>query len=211
MVMADRYYLAILFPPSALAHYTVPLDTLVRGTALPVAAMNAVFPAFAHAGTDNTETERLVAGAGKALLVLWGLPICFIALALLPLLQSWVGADFAARSLPVTEWLLLGVLANGFAHVPFALLQSAGRSDITGKLHIVELPLYAALLVTLTATYGIVGAAIAWTARAGLDALLLHALAWKQFANLRRPIVTAAWSMILAAAALLAIIVFWGN
>ena len=74
-----------------------------------------------------------------------------------------------------------------------------------------ELPLYAALLVTLTAPYGFVGAAIAWTARAGLDALLLHALAWKQFANLRRPIVTAAWSMILAAAALLAIIVFWSN
>jgi len=207
MVMADRYYLAIVFPPSAIAYYTVPLDTLVRGTALPVAAMNAVFPAFAHAGTDDAETAKLVAGAGKALLVLWGLPIFVIAIALLPLLQAWVGADFAAKSLQVTEWLLPGVLANGFAHVPYALLQSAGRADITGKLHVLELPLYAVLLVALTATYGIVGAAIAWTARAGLDALLLHALAWKQFVNLRRPIVTAASSMVLAAAALLVLFV----
>jgi O-antigen/teichoic acid export membrane protein len=91
MVMADRYYLAVLFPPAAIAYYTVPLDTLVRGTALPVAAMNAVFPALAHAGTENRETEKLIAEAGRALLVLWGLPICGISIALLPLLQVWVG------------------------------------------------------------------------------------------------------------------------
>jgi hypothetical protein len=104
--------------------------------------------------------------------------------------------------------ILLGVLANGFAHVPYALLQSAGRADITGKLHVMELPIYAAMLITLAAAYGILGAAIAWTVRAGFDALLLHALAWKQFVNLRHPIVTTAVSMLLAAAALLAIFVF---
>jgi len=209
MVVADRYYLAALFPPAAIAYYTVPLDTLFRGTALPVAAMNAAFPALAHGGTENGQTGNLVAGAGKALLVLWGLPICGIAIALLPLLQAWVGADFAAKSLQITQWILLAVLANGFAHIPYALLQSAGRSDITAKLHVIELPLYVALLIALTACYGIIGAAVAWTARVVVDALLLYALAWVQFVRLRRPIIVAASSMALATAALLAIYLFW--
>jgi O-antigen/teichoic acid export membrane protein len=208
MVQADRYYLATLFPPAVIAYYTVPLDTLVRGTALPVAAMNAVFPAFANAGTNNRETGNLVARAGQALLLLWGLPVLVIASALLPLLEAWVGADFGARSLEVAAWLLPGVLANGFAHVPYALLQSAGRADITGKLHVIELPLYAVLLVSLTSAYGILGAAIAWTARAGLDSLILYALAWRKFVRLRSSIVAAARSMLLAAAVLLVILVF---
>ncbi len=173
--------------------------------------MNALFPAFAQAGTGKAETGKLVARAGQAMLLLWGLPICLVAVALLPLLEAWVGADFAARSLQITEWLLLGVLANGFAHVPYALLQSAGRADITGKLHIIELPLYAALLISLTAAYGVVGAAMAWTARAGLDTLLLYVLAWNKFLKLRGPIVTAAMSMMIAVAVLVVILVFRSN
>jgi O-antigen/teichoic acid export membrane protein len=120
-----------------------------------------------------------------------------------------VGADFAAKSLQITQWILLAVLANGFAHIPYALLQSAGRSDITAKLHVIELPLYVALLIALTACYGIIGAAVAWTARVVVDALLLYALAWVQFVRLRRPIIVAASSMALATAALLAIYLFW--
>ena len=198
----------MLYPQTTNAHYPIPLDTLLRGAALPVAAMNALFPAFAHAGPDSDETGKLVAKAGKALLAVWGLPLCVIGAALPSLLTAWVGADFAAGSLQISEWLLLGVLANGFAHIPYALLQSAGRTDITGKLHIIELPIYAIMLITLTSAYGIVGAAAAWTTRSALDTLLLYALAWAHFVKLRSPIVTAAAMVVLAMTALLVILIF---
>jgi hypothetical protein len=81
------------------------------------------------------------------------------------------------------------------------------RADIAGKLRAVELPLYAVLLLSLTAAYGIVGSAIAWTARAGLDSLILYAVAWRKFVSLRSSIVAAARPMLLAAAVLLVIVV----
>jgi O-antigen/teichoic acid export membrane protein len=71
--------------------------------------------------------------------------------------------------------LAVGVLINGLAHIPFVLVQGAGRADVTGKLHLLELPLYVALLWWLTATHGVIGAAWAWTARVTADGAALFA------------------------------------
>ena len=54
----------------------------------------------------------------------------------------WLGADFARQSTRVMQWLALGVLLNGLAQVPSALMQGVGRPDLTAKLHLVELPPY---------------------------------------------------------------------
>ena len=68
---------------------------------------------------------------------------------------------------------------NSLAHVPFALVQGVGKPDLTAKLHLLELPVYLAALFWLTKTYGIEGAAIAWTGRVTVDALVLFAIARK--------------------------------
>ena len=93
------------------------------------------------------------------------------------LLQVWLGPDFAAHSTRVLQILSLGVLANGLAAVPFALIQGKGHADITGKLHLMELPLYLATVWYLTVHYGIVGTAVAWLARVTVDCILLFAVA----------------------------------
>lgn len=191
MVQADRFYLASLFSPAAVAYYTVPLDTLSRATSLPLAAMNVVFPALAHSGSTSTEAARIVHGAVWFMLAFWALPIVLLNFVLGWLLTLWLGGDFATKALPVTQWLLLGILINGFAHIPFALLQSAGRADLTAKLHVAELPIYAILIVTLVAAFGIVGAAVAWTIRISLDAGLLYWLAHAHFPSLRKQLMLA--------------------
>jgi O-antigen/teichoic acid export membrane protein len=61
--------------------------------------------------------------------------------------------------------------------VPFALVQGVGKPDLTAKLHLIELPAYLAALWWLTKAHGIEGAAIAWTARATFDAIVLMVLA----------------------------------
>ncbi|WP_455230219.1 hypothetical protein [Geopseudomonas aromaticivorans] len=201
MVHADRFYLASLFPPATVAHYAVPLDTLFRATALPVAAMNAIFPALAHAGTASAAAERMIQGAAWFMFALWTLPILLAGFILEWLLTFWLGAAFAAEALGVSQWLLLGVLINGFAHIPYALLQSAGRADLTAKLHVLELPVYTVLIVALVAAFGIVGAAIAWSARVVIDTLLLYWMAHRQFALMRPQLLLAV--TIAAGAALL--------
>jgi O-antigen/teichoic acid export membrane protein len=88
-------------------------------------------------------------------------------------LRLWLGPTFAVNSQSVLRWLAIGVFINSIATIPFALIQSAGRPNITAKLHLFELPFYLMTVWTLTRRLGIEGAAIAWTARGVLDALLL--------------------------------------
>jgi O-antigen/teichoic acid export membrane protein len=88
-------------------------------------------------------------------------------------LDIWLGAEFANRGYQVAQVVAIGVLANGVASVPFALLQASGRPDITAKLHLLELPLYVAAVYVFTTHLGVVGTAVAWTGRVTLDAALL--------------------------------------
>jgi O-antigen/teichoic acid export membrane protein len=92
-------------------------------------------------------------------------------------LTVWVGAEFAAQSTRVLQWLAVGVFINCLAHVPFALVQAAGRPDWTAKLHLIELPFYLVGVWWLIHARGIEGAAMAWTARVAVDAAILFVMA----------------------------------
>jgi O-antigen/teichoic acid export membrane protein len=93
------------------------------------------------------------------------------------ILRLWVGADFAARSTNVMRLLLAGLFLNSVAHVPFVLLQSVNRPDLTGKLHLLELAPYVALVAAGIHYYGLTGAAMVWSLRLGVEAMLLLWLA----------------------------------
>lgn len=177
MVHADRFYLATLFPPSMVAYYTVPLDTMFRLTMLPSAAMNVVYPAMAHQGGDTSKVATMVRSAGISMICLWFLPVFVASLFLVQLLVIWLGADFGTRVLAIAQWLLVGMLANGFAHIPYALLQAGGRADITAKLHLIELPLYALAINYFVGEFGVLGAAMAWSFRVWFDMGALYLLA----------------------------------
>lgn len=208
MVYADRFYLASIFPPAVVAFYTVPLDTLSRATTLPSTAMNAAFPALARMGAQS-QSQNIMAAAGRLMIGLWFVPLLLVAIWLESLLTLWLGGVFALQVEVIAQWLLAGVLFNGFAHIAYAALQSAGRSDLTAKLHVAELPLYALGLVALVSIFGITGAAIAWFARVFMDTVALYWMAMHQFSGLRH-ILSQVLAMALLGLLLLGL-VFWGN
>jgi len=73
----------------------------------------------------------------------------------------------------------VGVLVNSLAQVPYAQIQAFGRPDLTAKFHLIELPLQVALVWALVTTWGIAGAALAWSIRITVDAVFLFgAAAW---------------------------------
>jgi O-antigen/teichoic acid export membrane protein len=94
-------------------------------------------------------------------------------------LEVWLGSDFAAQSKTAMQILALGVLVNSLAQISFALLQGIGRPDITGKFHLLEIPIYVGIAWLLVSHWGIAGAAAAWTVRVTLDALLLFVATFK--------------------------------
>ncbi len=174
MVYLDRFLIGALVSMTAVAYYTVPYDMVAHMGAIPGALVVLLFPAFSsHYKTDPDRTRHLF----------WQ-GVRYTALALLPLtlivvagaevgLRWWVGAAFSDRGTRVLQWLALGRFVNGLAQIPLAFLQGIGRPDITAKLHLVELPLYAVLAWGLTRAYGIEGTAVAWGVRVSADAALL--------------------------------------
>lgn len=177
MVFADRFYLASIFPPAVVALYTVPLDAVSRFAALPMGAVNAAFPELAKRSGAGTSTVELVRAAAATMTLLW-FPLVAIGVLLVEeLLSMWLNEYMASEGKDVARWLLLGVFLNGFAHIPYAVLQSTGRSDVTAKLHLLELPVYAAVLVFAVTRFGVLGAAIAWCSRIVLDTGLLFFVA----------------------------------
>jgi O-antigen/teichoic acid export membrane protein len=88
-------------------------------------------------------------------------------------LALWLDADFASKSWLIACVLSVGVLLNGIAFVPFAMIQAAGDAKTTAILHMFELLVYMPLLFVALHWFGLLGAAVAWVCRVGLDLILL--------------------------------------
>lgn len=181
----DRFAIGALLSVTAVTHYTVPFDVLSRLPAIPVAMMGVFFPMLAQTRNNSGQLPRMVRAASQLLVGFWvpGLVVCALLGKLL--LSWWVGADIAQASSGVWAWIATGVLVNGFAHIPYTLLHSAGRTDIPAKFHLIELIPYLVALWWGIEHYGITGAAAVWTIRVLVDTLLLYLGATRLFPELR--------------------------
>lgn len=181
----DRFAIAALLSMAAVTHYTIPFDALSRLPTVPIAMMGVLFPLLAHAhgstGQAAASTSALLVSAVRLMLAFW-LPALALFVLLGPwLLHWWVGAEIAQASGPVWNYLAVGVVANGFAHIAFTLMQSAGRTDLIAKIHLGELVPYCLGLWWALVQWGIAGAAAAWTLRVLIDTGVLYACAARLF------------------------------
>lgn len=174
MTYVDRFLIGALLTVSALAYYTAPFDMITRLLVIPGALAGVLFPAFAVSLQQGGERAGLLLSRGVKYVILAVFPIVLVVASFAPEgLRLWLGATFAENGSGVLRWLAAGVFINSVAQVPFALIQSAGRPDITAKFHLGELPVYLGAVCWLTLRFGIEGAAIAWAGRVTVDCLLL--------------------------------------
>jgi O-antigen/teichoic acid export membrane protein len=174
----DRLLIGALLSVAAVAYYATPYDVVTRLWLIPVALTGVLFPAFASTlEADRDRAARLFwRGVKYVFLALFPITLVIVTFAHEGL-ELWLGPEFAANSLRVLQWLAVGVFINSLARVPYALVQAAGRPDLTAKLHLFELPFYLLAVWWLITRFGIEGAAIAWVARVALDAILLFTVA----------------------------------
>jgi O-antigen/teichoic acid export membrane protein len=167
----DQFLIGSILSIASVTYYAVPMNLVTRSQIFAGALARTLFPRMSNANPE--EARRL---AQRALLALaYGYAaICAPAVMLTPVfLKYWIGAGFAAAAAPVAQILFFGAWINGLAFVPYGMLQAQGRPDITGKLHAAEVIPFVAIVYALTSTYGIVGAAVAWTLRTTADAACL--------------------------------------
>lgn len=186
MVTADRFVISGVLGAAVVAYYTVPSELLLRVLILPGALTTALFPRLASLiATDIAAAARLYRRSlllVTAVLVPISLLLAFGAHWGISL---WLGEAFADRAAPVASILALGLLFNGMAFVPFAAVQAAGLARITAQLHVAEAFVYFPLLIVGLHEFGLAGAAFAWTARVGIDLVLLLVVAHRSV--FRRP------------------------
>lgn len=208
MDYCDRFAIGAMLTMTAVAYYTTPFDVVRRLSVISWALVSVLFPALTTALTGNpARAELIYFRAARILLVVMLIPLALIMLFAPEALKLWLNPTFARISAPVMRWLAIGLIINSSALLPYALLQGKGRPDLTGKLHLAELPIYAVALWSLVKGYGIVGAAAAWSLRVTIDTAALFALGMKYVSEVRRAqlsaaALTAAAALLLAALAL---------
>lgn len=175
LVYLDRFMIGALLSMAAVAYYAAPYEMVTRLWIVPTSLGVALFPAFSTL-IGRGQQERLLALLSRSvkwvLLTLGPTVIIVITLAR-DILQLWLGSAFAAESTLILQILAVGVLVNSLAHVPYSLIHALGRPDLTAKFHLAELPLHVLLAWWLIGRWGAPGAALAWSIRVAVDALLL--------------------------------------
>ena len=174
MVSLDRFFIGAIISVSAVAYYTTPFEAVTKLWTIPFSLTGVLFPAFAVSFlTDANRASKLFA-RGVKYIFLCLFPIILLIVAFSHEgLNLWLGEEFAQNSTSVLQLLAIGVLINSLAHIPFSYIQSAGRPDLTAKLHLVELPLYLVAVWWVVGAFGIVGVALVWTIRITVDAVAM--------------------------------------
>ncbi len=207
MIYFDRFVIGVLLTMTAVAYYTTPFDVVTRFTIISGALISVIFPALTAALVgDPKRGDVIFLSTARVLLVAMFIPLALAVLFAPEALKFWLNASFARAGAPVVRWLCIGILINSAASLPYAVLEGKGRPDLTGKLHLAELPFYVLMVWILVKDYGIQGAAVAWSVRAAVDGAALFVLGIRYVPELRQAQVRAIF-LTTAAACFLSVLV----
>jgi len=175
---AERFMLSAMVATSIVTFYVVPYEATSKMLVLSVGLVSALFPAMSEmhgVGGLSQEFKKLY-NQSERILVFTFLPIgAFLFIFTPEILNIWMGGPFAQSARFVFEILSVAFLLNSIAQLPFTILQAAGRSDLTGKIHLIELPIHFLFTFIAIRYLGLVGAAIATLFRIIVDTILLYA------------------------------------
>lgn len=186
MVNFDRFVVGARLSVTAVAYYATPYDMVMKLLLVPSALLGVLFPAFAASFEQDRPAMAVLFDRTIRLMLLAIFPPVLLLVAFAQEgMRLWLGGDFATHSAVVVRWLAAGVLINSIGQIAFAAVQGVGRADLTAKLHVVELPIYAVVLFALTKSLGLGGVAMAWTLRAAFDTAALLVMSARRLPETR--------------------------
>ena len=204
LMYVDRFLVASVLSAAAAGFYSTPSDLLGRFSLVSIAVMNTAFPAMAAAfRTDAAQAAALVRRSILAIAGILFVPSLVVVAFSGEILTLWIGPSFAGPAAPVMQWLALAVILSAADSVVSGFIDSIGRPDINAKFSIAELVCYVPVLIVLLHTFGISGAALAWTLRVGFD-LFIRVMIASRLAPVLRPVLARVMVVIIVATVALA-------
>lgn len=181
IVYVDRMVVAATLPIAASSWYGVASEVATKQWLFTAALQPVFFSAMAAAlrPAPVRAAELMARAARVTMFALLPSAVLLVAFAE-PLLGVWMGPAYSPAAAHVLRWLSVAVYVNALAQVPYAVLQSGVDERLPAVLHLLELPLYAALLYFFARTWGLPGIAVAWFVRMTVDGIAMWAAAaWK--------------------------------
>lgn len=174
MVTLDRFIVGVVLGVGMVTYYMAPQELVTKLWLFNIATLPVFFSAAAATGMRNpARTVVLFDKLLRATLALLFLPALALVYLAPEVLSVWLGSTFAIQSTLAMQLIAVALLLNCLGQVAMTLIQALGRPDVTGKFHLVQLPIYALILWLLLGKLGIVGAALAWSLRTIADTIML--------------------------------------
>ncbi len=170
LVNVDKFIVSGALGAALVAYYTVPAETITKLLLISGAIGTSLLPRQSQLRLIDPVQERQVYKNTFLLNFKILSVMCLLALLLAKFaIGAFLGPEFLRKSLAVTLFLIVGVWINGMAYMPYSALHAHGLTRLTAITHGLELVLYIPLAWYMVHAFGLVGAAIAWTFRVGVD------------------------------------------
>lgn len=169
----DRFILANKVGSGLVGLYTGPSEAISKVAMIPGALARTIFPMLSNKQENHVDIKRSSYFLMSITMIPCGLLFVIFAK---EIMTFWLGYEYGLHSYQIFQILMIGLIFNSIAQIPFSSIQAKGRSRTTAIIHLFELLPYLALLFYLINYYGVIGAAWAWTIRIFVDLILLMLL-----------------------------------
>jgi O-antigen/teichoic acid export membrane protein/SAM-dependent methyltransferase len=165
LMQADKLVVSRLLPLATFGTYS--LAALVASGLLVIISplFNTMFPQFSAlvASGDEARLRNFYHSCAQTAAVLVLSAGCVVAFFSRELLFVWTGnVETTRAAAPIVTLLVIGTALNGLMSVPYALQLAHGWTRLGLTIAASELLVVGPLLVVLTKTYGVLGAAAVW-------------------------------------------------
>lgn len=171
----DRLVVASIVGPAAAAYQAIIYNFVRAIRILPVNAARVTFPALSAVPTEE-RAAMLAADIMPIVLIVmsWicSLCMCFSEI----FITVWINHDVATSVKPALFILLVGLIPNCAAFVPYSFLQARGKAKFVTKLAAAEVVPYLITMIFMSSNWGFIGSAIAYSARIIIDAFIMTAI-----------------------------------
>lgn len=156
----ERLFIGSLISMTALAFYTAPFEVISRVIIVPLSISMALFPALcAGPRAGYGAMGRVFTGSLKYIFLIMT-PVCLAFFVYSdPLLNLWLGPEYASRAGLVLKILAVKFYIHTFAYLPLTAVQALGRPDLKAKLDMAVLPVFVGCCFVLLPWLGLPGAA----------------------------------------------------
>ncbi len=175
---AERFLLALNRSTVVVAHYAVAASLGTILAVLPQQLAGPLMPALVRleAGGRTDEHRALYQKSLQALFLSLTPASILLALVAQPFLSFWAGHNYGRYSTGPFFVILGGLWFGAFSYVPYFYLVSSGRTKTIAYIRFAELVPFIAAAAALTAKFGAMGAAVAWSARVVINSFVTFAV-----------------------------------